>query len=412
MATTCAYNVFVGAETGLLKGIQTAERSWQNLNAIEDANRSREITSLCWGGAGKTELSAGLRDNCVLTYDASGASAREDGPFFGGSGHIKCIAKFDERFVTGFSEGMVAVWSGDGDEEDALKISTGDNLWAMAQSGAEPNIIATGGKENALKLWDLNKSDAPVFSSKNVRDDWLNLRVPVWVTKVQFLSDGRRVVTGTGHNHVRVYDPKSPQRRPVIDFNFMTYPVTGLSVCPHRDDQVMVGNTIGDMGLLDLRKRRTVQLYKGFSGGITDIQCHSSAPVVVSCGIDRYVRIHDIESKALLDKFYLKSRLNCLLLSDEWPQNEEEEQKLRQKTTKPQGISDGKDERGGEKDEAADDAIWESLDIVKTVTVSKTKSLQTGQKRKVEQEQGEVQSGKELKQKKKKKGQRKKTTVQ
>ena len=409
MATTCAYNVFVGAETGLLKGIQTAERSWQNLNAIEGANRSREITSLCWGGVDKMELSAGLRDNCVLTFDASGASAREDGPFFGGSGHIKSIAKFEERFLTGFSDGMVAVWPGDGDEEAKLKISTGDNLWAMVQSATDPNIIASGGKEIPLKLWDLHKSEAPVFTSKNVRNDWLNLRVPVWVTRIQFLSDSRRVVTGTGYNHVRVYDPKASQRRPVIDFNFMTYPVTGLSVCSHRDDQVMVGNTVGDMGLLDLRKRQTVQLYKGFSGGITDIQCHSFEPVVVSCGIDRYVRIHDIESKALLNKFYLKSRLNCLLLSDEWPRNEEEEKKQR-KNIRQQGILEGKDEHSDEKDKVAVDAIWDSLDVVKTKTVSK--SLQTGQKRRnSEEEQGELASPKELKQKQKDKSKRKKNSA-
>ena len=401
MATTCAYNVFVGAETGLLKGIQTAERSWQNLNAIEGASRSREITSLCWGCVDKTELCAGLRDNCVLTYDASGASAREDGPFFGGSGHIKSIAKFEERFLTGFSDGLVAVWPGDGDEEAAVKISTGGNLWAMAQNATEHNTVATGGKENPLKLWDLHKPDAPVFLSKNVRNDWLNLRVPVWVTRIQFLKDNRRVVTGTGHNQVRVYDPKASQRRPVIDFNFMSYPITGLSVCSHRDDQVIVGNTIGDMGLLDLRKRQTVQLYKGFSGGITDIQCHSSEPVVVSCGIDRYIRVHDIESKALLVRFYLKSRLNCLLLSDEWPQNEEEEKK-QGKNIRQQGVPEGNDECCDEKDKVVVDAIWDSLDVVKTKTVCK--SLQTGQKRKAEQEQGELPSPspKDLKQKKKK----------
>ncbi|KAK7110824.1 WD repeat-containing protein 74-like [Littorina saxatilis] len=402
MAATCAYNVFVGAETGLLKGLQTAERSWQNLNSVADTNRSREITCLCWGEDDKAELCAGLRDNCVLTFDASGTSAKESGPFFGASGHMKCVAKFEERFLSGFSEGMVALWSGDGDEEDAVKIQTGDNLWAMAQCASERSLIATGGKENPLKLWDLNKPDTPVFVSKNVKNDWLNLRVPVWVSRIQFLSDNRRVVTGTGHNQVRVYDPKSSQRRPVIDFNFLTYPVTGLSVCPLRDDQVIVGNTYGDMGLLDLRKQRTVQLYKGFAGGITDIQCHSTAPVVVSCGIDRYVRVHDIESKALLDKFYLKSRLNCLLLSDEWPLKEEEQNSKTKRNFKSQSVKEAKDDSGVENDQGADDVIWDSLETVETKTVTKT-----AQKRKAVEKHAERNIAKQPKQHKKTKNQKK-----
>ena len=35
-------------------------------------------------------------------------------------------------------------------------------------------------------------------------NDWLNLRVPVWVTDVAFIPGGQKVVTSTGHHQVRI----------------------------------------------------------------------------------------------------------------------------------------------------------------------------------------------------------------
>jgi ribosome biogenesis protein NSA1 len=55
------------------------------------------------------------------------------------------------------------------------------------------NIIATGGKETNLKIWDINDTSKSIFDAKNVRNDWLNLQVPVWVLGAEFipLSDKR-----------------------------------------------------------------------------------------------------------------------------------------------------------------------------------------------------------------------------
>ena len=67
-------------------------------------------------------------------------------------------------------------------------------------------LIATGGKENDLKVWDLNdlseKKD-PMFKAKNLPDNWVLLREPVWVMSIDFL-DANRVVVGTAHNQVTI----------------------------------------------------------------------------------------------------------------------------------------------------------------------------------------------------------------
>ena len=45
--------------------------------------------------------------------------------------------------------------------------------------------------------------------------------------------------------------------------------------------------------------------FKSFSGSILDIQCHQSEPLVASCGQDRFLRIHHVDSRQLVHKVYI-----------------------------------------------------------------------------------------------------------
>lgn len=45
------------------------------------------------------------------------------------------------------------------------------------------------------------------------------------------------------------------------------------------------------------------------------LQCHPSLPLVASCGLDRFLRVHSLEDRSLQHKVYLKSRFNYVLLS-------------------------------------------------------------------------------------------------
>ncbi|XP_050840588.1 WD repeat-containing protein 74 [Serinus canaria] len=72
----------------------------------------------------------------------------------------------------------------------------------MRQDPSRPHLVGTGGKENGLKVWDLQRPQEPLFRAKNVRNDWLDLRVPVWERDLQFLPGSQRVVTCTGHGQL------------------------------------------------------------------------------------------------------------------------------------------------------------------------------------------------------------------
>ena len=50
-----------------------------------------------------------------------------------------------------------------------VTISCGDDISCMREDPAEPSRVATGGKENCLKIYDLNRPDVgTVFKAKNV----------------------------------------------------------------------------------------------------------------------------------------------------------------------------------------------------------------------------------------------------
>ena len=44
-----------------------------------------------------------------------------------------------------------------------------------------------GGRENDIALYDIEQKDA-IFRGRNVPNDFLNLRVPIWVADMQVAS--------------------------------------------------------------------------------------------------------------------------------------------------------------------------------------------------------------------------------
>ena len=56
------------------------------------------------------------------------------------------------------------------------------------------------------------------FEAKNVSQDKLRVRVPIWITCLSFLATDNKVVTGTAYKHMRIYDTKA-DRRPIMSID-------------------------------------------------------------------------------------------------------------------------------------------------------------------------------------------------
>lgn len=87
-------------------------------------------------------------------------------------------------------------------EEDGFLMNAGKNLDKMRHSRINKQIIATGGQEHALKLFDIEKQ-TQIFIEKNVPPDWLQLRVPIWISDIDFLHGTEEIVTTSKYGYVR-----------------------------------------------------------------------------------------------------------------------------------------------------------------------------------------------------------------
>ena len=71
----------------------------------------------------------------------------------------------------------------------------------------------------------------------------------------------------------------------------------------NRDHHVVVGSTKGKMMLIDLRRKGSVvQHYRGAAGSLKSIACHKTEPYIVSVGCDKHLLVHNLNSRAVLQK--------------------------------------------------------------------------------------------------------------
>lgn len=196
-------SVWLGSETGILKGISLTRKQAFNFCDTRQLSRDQEVRALCWGDPAESELLLGLVDGTVRTFstekgaftDARRCGDPQDGCFaglaaLGGSTLVSCT-----------ESGAVRVWAEDS-REPVTQLEAGKAVCRMRQSPVDRNKVATGGKENGLKIWDLQRAEGALFSAKNLRDDWLALRRPHWVRDMAFMPDSDKVVTCTGYHQV------------------------------------------------------------------------------------------------------------------------------------------------------------------------------------------------------------------
>ncbi len=349
------FNIFVGAETGVLKGVSINAKMYltKNFANLHNLERQHEITAMAWGDEeDQSEILLGLRNQIVKVFDPADKSYSSNIEHCGGSGKLVGVAKVDDNIVTATESGLVQVW-----REPKLKFDTID--YELCQSGKlkkdnfeneearakhmatlrsgrslcrmrkcpqkNEGLIATGGKENELQVWDLNKSDAgPMFTSKNVPLDSLQLRVPVWITDMCFPDNSttNTIAITSRHGHLRLYDTRGQQRRPVIGLEWKDEVLTAIGSTPVAED-VLVGTAAGHLALYDLRMthKGMKRKYRGFTGGIRSIDCMKDKNFFAAVGLDRFLRIFDINQPKSVQKMYLKARLSHVLMTKEFDPN-------------------------------------------------------------------------------------------
>jgi len=306
------FNAFVGSASGILKGalcLEKGEVVAKNLDSVKGASNKNPITCMCWGDEQEEEILMGYSNHCVKIYNTKSRAFTVTDEKNCGDGSLVGVCRANGVLVTAVDSGMIKVWQGD----SPRTFEAGKNLDRMRHHKKDKAIVATGGKDNDIKLFDI-ENGKQVFCAKNVRHDELELQVPVWVTDLAFLDQTRRVAVTTRHGHVRLYDPLSGARKPVVNVQVPEQSLTCMSNAL-KDNHVIVGSGGGQMNLVDLRgKGLVMNKYKGFVGGIRGIACSQEEPYVASVSLDRHFRVHHLTTKELVIKEYMQSKLNCVLV--------------------------------------------------------------------------------------------------
>lgn len=83
--------------------------------------------------------------------------------------------------------------------------------------------------------------------------------------------------------------------------------------------RVWAADSMGKIECLDLRMNKLQGSLKGPAGAVKSLALHPELPIIASVGLDRFFRVHNIDSKALLCKLYLKQQLTAVAWSPEMP---------------------------------------------------------------------------------------------
>ncbi|XP_053618320.1 WD repeat-containing protein 74 [Plodia interpunctella] len=307
-------DIFVASKIGSFKHIKyhtnrskNSKKCIENLVDIKSLQKDDSITCMEWGNGDQTEVLLGRTNQEIQIYNTEKRAVTKTYTADFSTGHIVGLGRCKRKVLAALSSGVVKIWS----RKDENIVETG-KLDTMRVCTDEPTMFATGGEENDLKIWRVGDS-VPIFSAKNLAHDWLQLRRPVWVTDLTFLpgEGGHLAAACSRHGYVRMYDSRV-QRRPVINVDFE---MAATCITPSFDErQVLVGFGRGQLHQVDLRKAKPDKGYKGAAGAITDIAIVPADKLIVSTSLDRHLRIHKYDTKELVYKQYLTSKLSKVLV--------------------------------------------------------------------------------------------------
>uniref|UniRef100_A0A914QRS1 Uncharacterized protein n=1 Tax=Panagrolaimus davidi TaxID=227884 RepID=A0A914QRS1_9BILA len=257
-------DAYVGAATGAFKCVSFKDGKITNANTIADLiPKETEITAMCFGDIEQSEVIACQANHQIKLYNSITNLYSDLFTVEGCEGKIIGLSMLSaDKIITAAKTGQLQIWTPEGKLLSSDDWNAGNDILAFDKKPSSSTIIATAGKENLLKIWDIE-------------------------------------ITGT--SHIRIYDPRT-QRKPVHEYKFMDTPITALSLC-NRENHIIASNTTGDMGLFDLRGGVQLLLkFRGFAGAVRSIAAHPTEPFVISVGIDRHIRLHNMDTKKLVKK--------------------------------------------------------------------------------------------------------------
>lgn len=310
----------IGDETGLIKVISKSQKAF----TFGEQDRSQGVVSLCSSPLGLSAVAALRMDGSVehwaLTFDEDNRSpvlqlAQSSSQVVKEPLTLLTLPTASQNVVGVGKEGHVIVQRLSGADHSEIVAET--SLSGLISAAAlEAERLLVGGRENDAQLVDLSTQQL-LWKAKNVPNDKLNLRVPIWITSLDVLEE-QRFLTATAYKQARHYDRRASDR-PVHSFAIDTpYALTCIKAA--EDNQSFyVADGAGNLYQHDLRANgRRMHTFKGCTGSIRSLSLDHESHTLACVGLDRHLRIFNTNTAKPTARVYLKNRLNTLMCMDDF----------------------------------------------------------------------------------------------
>ncbi len=328
--------VVTGDETGVVKLVDVCGRTYLRYGDVQ--SRSKSISAVVSAGKKSVltvKINGEIEHYTIDVQDDSTQlllekSARTDIERPTGMKQIIQNGTYSDKMLLYNAQGSVSVYDSKAIKSSKANLVNFDvkgplSVAAMCNNGG----VLFGGKENDAKLYSI-ETQKEIWAAKNVSQDNLHLRVPVWITCMSFRNplvdsfegDSSVFYTGTAYRHVRMYDMKSSQKPTATLEIGPDFRVSAIQ--PARggesDRLLYVSDTTGGITQWDMRTQRRVHTLKGASGSIREMSLSEDGKHLACVGLDRFLRVYDTTSNKLAHSIYLKNRLNtCVFVAGKVP---------------------------------------------------------------------------------------------
>lgn len=228
-------------------------------------------------------------------------------------------------------------------------------LSAIVQNPNDLGIFATGGKNSDLIVFrlfrtkdienlDLHALDCKpkvLFRAENVEPDHLGLEQPVWIRKILFSKSSTsrhfRLITATHYGQIRIYESKE-DAEPIGSYKVNDKPLISLKFAGESEEDIVVSDThtfVARLSLIQINKKAqkiisasagifykpSLKLLGKFSeggntGAIHGVDVNNEESLIACAGLDRYLRVFDVQSRKLLAKVYLGVQVSSVIIVD------------------------------------------------------------------------------------------------
>lgn len=219
------------------------------------------------------------------------------------------------------------------------------------------SVVAVGGQERETEILELEWPEEEekgtvksMWEARNVKADQLHLRSPVWIKRIFFLEceeeekeGAYKLLVVTRYGQFREYETRAG-RRPRRAVTISQHPLLVCEAgCGDGAGTVVASDAKTSTFVVTMKDLKMQGKLAGSTGAVQAL--NSFEGLMATGGLDRYLRVFDLATRAVEAKVYVGTHITAVLVLDGFTEEEN-------------GAKRARDE------EAEDDQLWDQLDEV------------------------------------------------